>query len=151
MISATTLKYVVAWLALSILFAALTGGLNWLTYWKLAHRSASAHGTVIQVFPEMHATVHYRYFIDGREYQGQTQPRKPNPPIEHLTAGSALTVWYNPAEPKISVIGLPSALLENEIISVASMAVLFPTFILLVWRYRMLLDYRRLWRYRRDQ
>jgi hypothetical protein len=88
----TTLKYTAAWLALSILFAALVGGLNWPTYWKLAHSSVSAHGTVIQVLPEMHATVRYRYDVDGREYQGQTQPRQPNPPIGRLAEGAALSV-----------------------------------------------------------
>jgi hypothetical protein len=151
MIAATTLKYAVAWLVLSILFAALTGGLNWLTYWKLVHRSVSVPGTVIQVLPEMHATVRYRYHADGREYYGQAQPRQPNPPIERLAEGAMLTVWYDPEEPKISVIGLPSALLENETISVVSVAVLFPTFILLAWRYRTLSGYRLLWRYVRHQ
>jgi Protein of unknown function (DUF3592) len=145
MITAATLKYAVAWLVLTILFAALTGGLNWLTYWKLVHRSVLTHGTVIQVLPEMHATVRYRYYADGREYQGQTQPRQPNPPIERLAEGAPLTVWYDPAEPRISVVGLPSTLLENETISVLSVAVLLPTLILLVWRYRMLSRYRLLW------
>jgi hypothetical protein len=147
MIAATTLKYAVAWLVLSILFAALTGGVNWLTYWKLVHRSVSVHGTVIQVLPEMHATVRYRYRADGREHHGQTQPRQPNPPIERLAEGATLTVWYDREEPEILVIGLPSALLENETISVVSVAVLFPTFILLAWRYRLLSGYRLLWRY----
>jgi hypothetical protein len=147
MIAATALKYAVAWLVLSILFALLTGGLNWLNYWKLAHRSASVHGTVIQVLPQMHATVRYRYHADGREYHGQTQPRQPNPPIEHLAEGVTLTVWYDPEEPKISVIGLPSTLLENETVSVVSVAVLFPTFILLAWRYRILSGRRLLSRY----
>jgi hypothetical protein len=145
MIAATTLKYAVAWLVLMMLFAALIGGLNWLTYWKLAHRGVSVQGTVIQVLPEVHATVRYRYYVDGREYHGQTQPRPPNPPIERLAEGATLMVWYDPEEPKMSVLGAPSGLLENETISVILAAVLFATFILLVWRYRMLPGYRRLW------
>jgi hypothetical protein len=151
MIAGTTLKCAVAWLVLMMLFAALTGGLNWPTYWKLAHRSASVQGTVIQVLPEVHATVRYRYYVGGGEYHGQTQPRPPNPPIERLAEGATLTVWYDPEEPRTSVLGPPSALLENETISVALAAVLFPTLILLVWRYRMLPGYRRLWAYVRDQ
>jgi hypothetical protein len=91
-----TLKYAVAWLVLMMLFAALTGGLNWLTYWKLAHRGVSVQGTVIQVLPEVHATVRHRYYVDGREYRGQTQPRQPNPPIERLAEGATLMVWYDP-------------------------------------------------------
>jgi hypothetical protein len=51
----------------------------------------------------------------------------------------------------MSVLGAPSGLHENETISVILAAVLFATFILLVWRYRMLPGYRRLWALVRDQ
>ena len=149
MIAANTLKYAVAWLVLMILFAALIGGLNWRTYWKLANRSVSVQGTVTQVLPEVHATVRYRYYVDGREYRGQTQPRPPNPALERLAEGATLTVWYDPEEPKISVLGVPSALLENETISVILAAVLFPTLILIVWRCFPI--NRRLWAYVRNQ
>ena len=151
MITATTWKYALAWLVLGTLFAGVLGSHNWLTYWKLAHHGVSTQGTVIQVLPEMHATVRYRYDVDGREYQGQTQPRQPNPSIEHLAKGAALTVWYDPAEPAKSVIGSPSALLDNETIPVVAVAVLFPTFILLIWRYRMLSASRLLLRRLRDR
>lgn len=151
MTTANTLKFAAGWLVLAISFAALIGRLNWPTYWKLAHHSASVQGTVIQVLPEMHGAVRYRYYVDEREYDGQSQPRPSNPPIEHLIEGATLTVWYDPDEPKISVLGLPSALLENETISVALAAILFPTFISLAWRYRLLWDCRRLWAYVRGQ
>jgi hypothetical protein len=146
-----TVKYAAAWLVLMMLFAAITGGHNWPTYWRLAHRSASVEGTVIQLLPKMHATVRYRYNVDGHEYHGQTQPWPPNPSIEGLAEGATLTVWYDPEQPNVSVLGLPGVLLENETISVMLAAILAPTFILLAWRYRTLLGYRRLWAYVRRQ
>jgi len=151
MMPATTLKYAVAWFVLAMLLAALTGRLNWPSYWRLAHRAASVQGTVTQVLPEMHATVRYRYYVEGREYHGQTQPWPPNRSIERLAEGATLTVWYDPEEPRMSVLGPPSALLENETISVVLVAVLAPTFILLVWRFRNLPRYRRLWTHVRNQ
>jgi hypothetical protein len=136
MIAVPTLRYTAAWLALMMLFAMITGGFNWPTYWRLAHHSASVQGTVIQVLPKMHATAQYHYNVDGQEYQGQAQPRPPNPTIERLTDGATVTVWYDPEQPKMSVLGLPSGLLKNETISVLLTAILAPTFILLAWRYR---------------
>jgi hypothetical protein len=132
-----TLAYVVLWLLLMMFFAALMSGDTWPTYWKLAHRSVSVQGEVIEVLPKMHATVQYRYYVDGREYDGQKSPQPPNPPIERLTEGATLTVWYDPEQPNISVLGSPSALLENETIAVMLGAVLSPMLILLVWGYRM--------------
>jgi hypothetical protein len=131
------LAYAVLWLLLMTFFAALIGAHNWPTYWKLAHRSVSVQGKVTEVLPKMHGTVQYHYYIDGREYHDQKQPWRPNPPIERLTEGATLTVWYDPEQPNISVLGLPSALLENETIAVMLWAVLSPTLILLVWGYRM--------------
>jgi hypothetical protein len=131
------LAYAVLWLLLMMFFAALIGGHNWPTYRKLAHRSVSVQGKVTEVLPKMHGTVLYRYYVDGREYHDQKQPWPPNPPIERLTEGATLTVWYDPEQPSISVLGLPSALLENETIAVMLGAVLTPTLILLVWGYRM--------------
>jgi hypothetical protein len=132
-----TLAYAVAWLVLTMLIALLLGDLNLSIYWKLANRSVSVQGKVIEVLPKMHATVQYRSYVGGREYRGQTQPRPPNPPVERLAEGATLTVWYDPEQPEISVLGLPSALAENETISAILAAVLFSTGTLLAWGYRM--------------
>jgi Protein of unknown function (DUF3592) len=86
----------------------------------------------------MHATVRYRYNVDGREFFGQRQPRPPNPSFERLAEGAPLTVWYDPEHPEVSVLGLPGALLQGEAISVMLWAVIAPTFILLAWQFRRL-------------
>jgi hypothetical protein len=134
-----------------VLFAALVGQFNVATYWRLATRSVSVQGTVLQVLPKVHATVRYRYDVNGRDYYGQSQPGRPNPAIGRLSEGVTLTVWYDPAAPDRSVVASPSGLLHNEVISVAAAAILFPTFILLVWRYRMLAACRRLLTHLRGQ
>jgi hypothetical protein len=138
MIAATTLKYAAAWLVLMMSVATLLAGWNWPTYWRLAHRSASVQGTVIQVLPQVRA-VRYRYDVGGGEYHGQEHPWQPNPPIARLGEGATLTVWYDPEEPGTSILGPPSAVLENETIFIALVAVALPTFILLAWRDRRLL------------
>jgi len=121
-----------------LMLAAIAGGLNLPTCWRLAHRGASIRGTVIEVLPNMHATVRYRYNVDGREFFGQRQPRPPNPSFERLAEGAPLTVWYDPEHPEVSVLGLPGALLQGEAISVMLWAVIAPTFILLAWQFRRL-------------
>jgi hypothetical protein len=131
------LAYAVLWLLLMMFFAALIGGHTWPTYRNLARRSVSVQGTVTQVLPKMHGTVKYRYYVDGREYHDQKRPSPPNPPIGRLTEGATLRVWYDPEQPNISVLGLPSALLENETIAVMLGAVFSPTLILFAWGYRM--------------
>jgi hypothetical protein len=118
-------------------FAALISGHTWPTYRNLVRRSVSVQGAVTEVLPKMHGTVKYRYYVDGREYHDQKRPPLPNPPIGRLTEGAELTVWYDPEQPNISVLGLPSALLENETIAVMLGAVFFPKLILLARGYRI--------------
>jgi uncharacterized protein DUF3592 len=143
MISKTGIKYATAWLVLTILTGVILGGLNLPTYWRLASRSASADGVVVEALPEMHRMVRYRYVVEGRKYDGLAHSYPPNPPFEQLVEGTTLTVYYDPQKPDRSVLGSPSELLKNETIPVTIAAILFPTLTLLAWRYILLPGYRR--------
>ena len=98
----------------------------------------------------MNATVRYRYDVDGHQYFGRMSPWPPNPGITLLAEGATVTVWYDPDEPALSVLGSPDALLQNEIISVALAGFLAPTFIVFAWRYHILPRWQRHWPYVRD-
>lgn len=129
------MKYAVTWLFLACASALLLGQLNWIGYQRLVRRGIRVDGTVAQVLPQMHATVRYNYEAGGRRYDGQTQPWPPNPPIEGLTSGAKVTVYYDPQNPEKSVLGSPNELLKNETITIAIVVLVVPTMIVLAWRY----------------
>jgi len=109
---------------------------NWTDYLRLVRRGVASQGTITAVVPEMHGTVRYEYEVNGRAEQGQTQPHPPNPSVTSLKIGDSVRVYYDPANPTISTLGEPGALLRNETVSLLALALLLSTamvFTLRIW------------------
>ena len=72
------------------------------------------------------------YHVAGRSFHGQTQPSMPNPPLEQLTIGQPVVVFYDPEKPEDSVLGDPKPILQNETISVLLGATIIPIFLIAI-------------------
>ena len=130
------MKYALTWLVMALAIAVGIGSLNWLSYRRLAVRGVSGRATVVELLPKNHNTVRYEYQVAGRTFQGQMQSWQPNPPLEQLSVGQPLFVYYDPEHPEESVLGDPKPIFKNETISIALAAVGFPTFLVVVWAWR---------------
>jgi len=126
------MKYFVIWLALFLAFAVGLGSLNLPTYYKIATHGVSGKASVVELLPNIHNTVRYKYHAAGQVLQAQHQPWQPNPPLERLNVGDQLVIYYLPDRPEESVLGDPRPILKNEIVSVGLAAVIFPTFLVLI-------------------
>jgi hypothetical protein len=130
------MKYVLAWLGLTVLLGAIVGSFNWSSYRHLAMHGVRTEGKVTALLPEDHATARYTYSVGGRVFTGQFQPRSPNPTLEHLRVGQAVTVYYDPTSPGFSVLGDPGPIYWNETASVFIGPFWLSTPTVLVWRLR---------------
>jgi hypothetical protein len=127
------MRYVFAWVALALVIALGGGSLNWVSFRRLTAHGIMGQGVVLALTPEIHNTVRYEYYVDGRRFEGQTQLWPPNPPLDRLRVGQSLIVCYDPEHPENSVLGNPIPILENETISIALAALLVPTSLVGVW------------------
>jgi hypothetical protein len=130
------MKYMLTWFALTVVFTIGIGSLNWPAYHRMAVRGISGQATVIELHPEFHNTVRYEYRVAGQTFRGQMQSWGPNPELRQLSVGQPLVIYYDSEHPETSVLGDPRPMLKNETVSVALAALLFPTFIVLVWAWR---------------
>jgi hypothetical protein len=112
------------------------GSLNWPGFYRMVARGIPAKGTVIELLPNMHNSVRYRYAVNDQIFEGQMQSWSPNPPLQQLTVGQSLVIYYDPEHPNESVLGDPKPMLKNETISVAAAAFVLPTFAVAVWARR---------------
>jgi hypothetical protein len=124
----------VAYAAVAVLMfsgvAAGIGGLNVPTYWKLDRTGELAAARITSVEPENHYSLRYAYTVRGARYAGVGSigdagraPIRPDAP---------LTIHYVPAEPSVSCLGDPHALLVNETVAVG-MAATFLAVVALFW------------------
>jgi Protein of unknown function (DUF3592) len=127
------MKYVLTWLSLACIVAVVAGYLDLPSYRRMAARGVPGSATVVELTPQFHNTLRYEYQVAERTFQGQMQSRTPNLPLERLRVGQSVVVYFDPANPSDSVLGDPKPMLANEIESVAVLAVVFPSFIVLVW------------------
>ena len=130
------MRYAITWLVLVIVVAIGIGSLNCPAYRRMAARGVSGHATVVELLPKIHNTVRYRYVVAGQTFQGQMQSWQPNQPLEQLSVGQSLVIYYDPQHPEASVLGDQKPMLMNETISVALAALVVPTFLVatLAWR-----------------
>ena len=127
------MKYVLTWLSLACIVAVVAGYLELPPYRRMDARGVPGTATVVELTPRFHNTLRYEYHVAERTFQGQMQSWIPNPPLERLRVGQSVVVYYDPENPSDSVLGDPKPMLENETISVAAVAIGFPSFIVLVW------------------
>ena len=130
------MRYAITWLALVIGIAVVVGRLNWPAYRRLAVVGVPGQATVVELLPNIHNTVRYKYRVEGREFQGQMQSWQPNLPLSQLAVGNPLVIYYDPQRPENSVLGYPKPMLENETISVTLAAVIIPTIMVGSWVWR---------------
>jgi hypothetical protein len=130
------MRYAIAWLVLAAVTAVGIGSLNWPKYHHMAAVGVSGQASVIQLLPKIHQTVRYEYRVGELEFQGRMQSWQPNPPLEQLTVGQPLVIYYDPQHPAESVLGDPKPMLQNETISVALAAIMVPSFLVATWAWR---------------
>ena len=130
------MRYAITWLVLAVVAAIGIGSLNWPAYRRLAVQGVSGEATVVELLPKIHNTVRYEYHFAGRTFQGQMQSWQPNPPSEQLSVGQPVIIYYDPQHPEESVLGDPKPMLKNEMVFIALAALIFPTFIVVVWAWR---------------
>ncbi len=128
-----TMRYILTWLVLAVVIAVGIGSLNWLSYRSMETRGVSGQGTVIELLPKIHNTVRYEYHVRGQSFEGRMQAWRPNPPLEQLSVGQSLVIYYDPEHPEKSVLGDPKGMIENETISVALATIIFSTFLVVAW------------------
>jgi len=121
---------------LAVVIAIGIGSLNWLSYRRMAMRGVLGRATVVELLPQIHNTVRYEYHVGERAFQGNMQSWPANPPLEPLSVGQSLVIYYDPEHPEDSVLGDPKPIFKNETISIALAAVEFPTFLVVVWAWR---------------
>jgi Protein of unknown function (DUF3592) len=131
------MKYAITWMVLAIVIAVGIGSLNWPAYCRMAARGVSGKATVVELLPKIHNTVRYEYAVGGQTFQGQMQSWQPNPSLEQLSVGQSLVIFYDPQQPDASVLGDPKPILRNETISVLLAAFGVPTFVVVVWAWRV--------------
>ena len=61
-------------------------------------------------------------------FQGQMQSGPPNPPLEQLSIGQSLAIYYDPEHPEDSVLGDPKPIFKIETISIDSLLLVYLRF-----------------------
>jgi hypothetical protein len=121
----------IVWLALVVLVGVGLGSPNWRAYHNIVARGVPCQALVIEIPPRRHGTVRYEYHVSGGTFEGQSQPKQPNPPLKQLKIGQTLTAYYDPKHPEISVLGDPDAILANETLFIVLAALGAPTVLIL--------------------
>jgi hypothetical protein len=124
------------WLVLASVIAVGIGSLNWSAYHRMVAVGVVGEGRVVELLPKIHNTVRYDYHVGTQAFEGQMQSWQPNPPLEQLSVGQPLVIYYDPQHPAESVLGNPNPMLQNETTSVALAAVGVPSFIVASWAWR---------------
>lgn len=133
------MKYAIGWVLLSALIVTVLGSHGWLDYRRLIARGVETKGTVVDLYPKNHRHVRYRYEVAGNSFQGIMSSWPPNPPMEQLSPGNDVVVYYDPERPHISALGDPKPIFDNETIYILIGALIFPSLIVGRWIFR---DYR---------
>lgn len=89
------------------------GSFNVGEYWKLDRTSESVGARVTSVEPEHHSSLRYTYKVRGAWYEGFGSITDAG--SAPIAPGDPLTIHFVPAEPAISCLGDPHALLVNEV------------------------------------
>jgi hypothetical protein len=124
--------------------AFVVGSLNLPEYWALAERGVSTKGVVDATEPDNHRLVRYSFTVGQRSYSDSDQVGDGNPDFENLRVGDRVTVFYDSQSPSVSGLGDPRRRLANEELTVGAVAILFPTFlVVLLYAKGVLPVYRR--------
>jgi hypothetical protein len=129
-------RFLLLWFAGALLIALGIGSFNVPFLYRLVRRGVPACGTITGYEPENHNSVHYSYEVNGKTYTGIQQGGVGTRVTDFSPTCRDDVVYYLPEDPQQSCIGYPEPMLRNEIDTIAIGMLIFPTFILLVWRWR---------------
>jgi hypothetical protein len=125
------IQWTALWFIIAGLIAFFIGGLNVPHLEHLTTRGVQTQATVTELTPKEHLTLRYEYQVDGKKFEQQGAPWRPNPPLDEIKVGDSLVIYYDPVYPSVSVLGDPKPMLTNELVSVGMAVLLMPTFIVL--------------------
>jgi hypothetical protein len=132
--------YVLAWLLIAAAFAGMLGQ-QWRRYYSLSTHGMVGEARITGKEPQNHRAVAYAFEVDGQSFDGFGRAGFGNPEFDALGVGDRALVYYLPDHPETSCLGDAHFLLRNESTFLFLVITLFPTFILLAWRWQR----RRLW------
>ena len=119
-----------AYAALVLLVIAFLANLNWNRYRRLMTTGVVTQAKVVQKTCASHHTFKFEFTVGGRTFRSTGQDGAGNPACDMLNVGDLVSITYHATDPAINVAGSAAARLGNETISVASAALLGPTFLL---------------------
>jgi hypothetical protein len=121
------------WLILALVFANGLSQINVPRLLHIASHGGTTAGTVIAKNPKDHNSVTARYAVEGVEYVVKTSfVVRPNPDKSSLAIGGPVVVFYAVDAPRVSSLGDPAALLQNEEVTIAMAAFVIPLCIVAV-------------------
>jgi Protein of unknown function (DUF3592) len=99
-------------------------------------RGVRGNGVVTALEPADHQAVRYKFDALGKTYSGVGRAGFGNPEFCCLSVGQNVIVYYDPADPSESCLGIPQELTKNEIPPVLLAGIVFPALALAGWSYR---------------
>jgi hypothetical protein len=129
MYSKGILTIVLIWVALTIFFAAIgVVALDWRQCHALAQRGVEVEGKVIAKEPENHRLIRYSYVAGAETYFALGTGGDGNPEFEQLNTGDRVKVFYDPGNPKESILGNPQRQASSKTTGVLFLAIIAPLF-----------------------
>lgn len=129
------IKILVLWSAGALAIAIPLYRLNMPHYLQLTH-GIRGHGIVTALEPTDHQAVRYKFEASGKIYSGVGRAGFGNPEFCCLSLGQNVIVYYDPADPSVSSLGIPQELIKNEVPPILLAGIAFPAFALVGWSYR---------------
>lgn len=131
-------RFLLLWFGGALLIALVLGSFNLPLLYPLVHKGLPTCGTIIRIDAQNHNSVYYSYEVNGKTYEGVQQGGVDGEGTGFSPYCPGWVVYYLPESPERSCIGYPGPMLSNEIIPIILAMLTFPSFILLVWRWRYL-------------
>jgi hypothetical protein len=116
------------WLAFAVSIACLVIICSdWPKWHGLAARAVETEGRVTAKEPQNHMSIRYSYKVEQQNYTGLGQGGGANPEFEQLSVGDRIKVFYDSANPEISMPGDPQAQSSSIIRAVVFGVIVGPT------------------------
>jgi hypothetical protein len=123
---------VLTWLVFTIIFAAIgLRVLDWQKWHRLAKSGVEAKGQVIGKEPKNHEFIRYSYAVGQQAYTGLGSAGRGNPEFEQLNIGDVIKVFYDPGNPKESILGDPQSQARSSTTGVLFLVILGPLFLMI--------------------
>ena len=129
-IRATKTTVVGLYVVLAVVFGVVVGHLNLPTYWQLLRFGRSAHAVVLRTNCDNHASVFYRFEVQGREYEDSGSAGYGNPDCRELKPGHRIMIYYVPSKPDLNIPGEIRERWNNELAFLALAVTIMPLIVL---------------------